>query len=118
MKSQDEIIQELVEQGNHDGKDAESMAYQIVFNALRKEPTFSLSARFADSVVQQFGQLKEVKATRRDFIWLGTGLFVFLVATIITIELTNFKFGYGAFSFLGDYRGLLLFGAILILCLQ
>lgn len=118
MKSQDEIIQESIEQGNHEVKDTDSMAYRIVFNSLKKEPAFSASDGFIDRVVYKIIRRKEARATRRDYIWLAIGLFVFLIATFVTISVTHFKFSYGAFKFLSNYGGLLLFGGALVIGLQ
>ena len=118
MKTQDEIIQEQVEKGVYDTKDVNYRAYQIVFNGVSRKPDVSLSPGFTSRVIRKIQQLKEERSLRKDFMWLGIGLFAFVIATIIAISLTNFKFDLGAFGFIRSYGGLLVFGAALIMGLQ
>lgn len=118
MKTQDEIIQEQVEKGVHDSKVVDNRAYQIVFNGVSKKPDISLSHGFTNNVIKKIQQLKEERSLRKDFIWLGIGLFAFFIATIISISITGFKFDFGTFGFINSYGGLLLFGAALIMGLQ
>jgi hypothetical protein len=118
MKTQDEVFQEQIEKGIHDTRDVDSRAYQIVFNGVSKKPNVSLSTGFTHSVIRKIQQIKEERSLRIDFMWLGIGLFAFIIATIISISLTNFKFDFGALGFINSYGGLLIFGAILIIGLQ
>lgn len=118
MKTQDELVQEQIEKGNHDNHDVDHRAYQIVFNGVRKKPAITLSSGFTTSVLRRIQQLKEERSLRKDFIWLGIGLFAFLIAAIITIIITGFKFNFGALRFLSSYGGLFIFGALFILGLQ
>lgn len=118
MKTQDEIIQEQVEKGVHDSKDVNYRAYQIVFNGVSKKPDISLSPGFSSRVIRKIQQLKEDRSLRKDFMWLGIGLFAFIIATIIAISMTSFKFDFGAFGFIKSYGGLLVFGVVFIMGLQ
>ena len=118
MKEQDETTQELIEKGVYTEGDIGHRAYRVVFNGVKKTPNFSLPSNFAENVIQRISQLREDRAIRKDFFWLALGLLVFLIATIITIGLSNFKFDTGAFGFIKNYGGLLLFGGLLILGLQ
>lgn len=118
MKTKDEIIQEQIEKGIQDIQDVDSRAYQIVFNGVGRKPNVSLSPGFTHSVIKKIQQLKEERSLRKDFMWLGIGLFAFVIATIISMSMTNFKFDFGALGFINSYGGLLVFGAVLIIGLQ
>lgn len=118
MKTQDEIIQEQVEKGVFNTNDEDYRAYQIVFDGVGRKPDVSLSPGFTHSVIKKIQQLKEERSLRKDFMWLGIGLFAFIIATIISISLTNFKFDFGALGFINSYGGLLVFGVVLIIGLQ
>lgn len=118
MKTQDEIIQEQIEKGIHEGHDIDRRAYQIVFNGVNRKPDASLSPGFTHSVIKKIQQLREERSLRKDFMWLGIGLFAFIIATIISISMTHFKFDFGALGFINTYGGLLVFGAVLIMGLQ
>ena len=56
----------------------------------------------------------EKRAVRRDFVWLGIGIFVLIVTAIVTIVLTGFQLKPGTFKFIGNYGGLLIFASFLI----
>lgn len=110
----DRELQEKIENGFEESSDANARAYQLVFNTLKKEPSFRLSPSFSNNVLLKIDQVRERRAARRDYLWLGIGLFSFLVATVIVIVLTGFNFDIGAFTFLRSYGGLLIFGALVV----
>lgn len=114
MNISDEKLQEDIEKGLPEGHGADGNSYRIVFKALKKEPGFALSSSFADTVVHRIVDAKSQKAIRKDFIWMCVGFFILLLATGVSILITNFKFSPGAFTFLGNYGGLLLFGGAFI----
>lgn len=118
MKTQDEFIQEQIEKGNYDNHGVDHRAYQIVFNGVSKKPSVTLSSGFSNSVLRRIQQLKEEKSLRKDFVWLGIGLFAFVIAAIISIIITGYKFNFGALRFISSNGGLFIFGTIFILVLQ
>ena len=110
----DEELQNQIEQGlrNQDSDDAH--AYQRVFNSLKKEPYFHVSLPFADRIVA----LIEKKEERKDYWWIAAGIFLSVIALIIALALTKVNWTTGAFTFISEYYGLVLFGIAFILLLQ
>jgi hypothetical protein len=115
MKLADEELQNQIEKGLAiDGEDAS--AYKKIFSALKKEPSFVLPASFSDAIVKRIEMEKPQTST--DNLWLGLGISGFVIAAIITIVLTGFNPGAGAFKFLSGYAGLFAFGIVFILLLN
>jgi len=113
MKHEEEL-QNQIEEGirTHDSVDA--LAYQRVFNSLKKEPDFHVSLPFADRIIT----LIEKREERKDFWWIAAGIFLTVIALIVALALTKVKWNTGAFTFVSEYYGLLLFGVAFILLLQ
>ncbi|MEJ0054494.1 MAG: hypothetical protein WDN75_01905 [Bacteroidota bacterium] len=111
----DENLQNEIERGDASINGIEAKAYRRVFDALKKEPDFSLPANFADHVIVRMEARKE---SSRDFLWMGAGVVGFVIAAIISVLLTNFKFDFGVFKFMAGYPGLVAFGVVFILGLQ
>ena len=108
----DEELQKQLEAGmpahNDDGE-----AYQLVFNALKKEPAFHVSLPFADRIIAKIEKREE----QRDFRWLAFGIFLSVIALIIALVITN-AWTIGVFSFISGYPGLIVFGIAFVLLLQ
>lgn len=108
----DEELQKQIEAGmpahNDDGE-----AYQLVFNALKKEPAFHVSLPFADRIIAKIEKREE----QRDFRWLALGISLSLIALIVTLALTK-AWTVGVFSFISGYPGLIVFGVAFIVLLQ
>ncbi len=113
MKHEEEL-QNQIEQGlrTHDSDDA--LAYQRVFNSVKKEPDFHVSLPFADRIVA----LIEKKEERKDFGWIAAGIFLTVIALIVALAMTKVNWSTGAFTFISEYYGLFLFGIVFILLLQ
>ncbi len=113
MKHEEEL-QNQIEQGikNHDSDDA--LAYQHVFNSLKKEPDFHVSLRFADRIVA----LIEKKEERKDYWWMAAGIFMFVITLIVTLAIAKITWTTGAFTFIPEHYGLVGFGIVFILLLQ
>ena len=116
MKTADEILQEQIEAG-HIEHGSDGKAYQIVFSALNSETSDALPPSFINSVVDRIVHANAQKAMRRDYIWLAIGLLGFIIAAIISVVITGFNFNVGAFKFVANYGGLIIFGAVIILLL-
>lgn len=82
--------------------------YQNVFDALKREPEFSLPNGFADSVMLKIKQRHE-ESSSRDMIFLVIGVSLMVVAAIVGAILSGFKPDWGIFKFLSGYSGLLIF---------
>ena len=115
MTTKDEELQNQIEKAVSSLEGVDAYAYKKVFDALKQEPDFHLPGNFADRVIQKIETKKESSS---DFIWFGIGIFLFAVATIIAIVLTDYKFNFGALKFISGYPGLFIFGAAFILGLQ
>jgi len=111
----DENLQNEIEKGDAPIVGIEASAYKKVFDVLKKEPDFTLPVNFADKVVARIEAKKE---SSRDLIWIGAGVATFIIAAIISVALTNFRFNFGAFRFISGYPGLVAFGVVFILALQ
>lgn len=118
MKASDEKLQESIEQGLFESSDLDSQAYHIVFGAAKKEPSVHLSSQFSDNIINRIIIAEEKRASRKDLIWLGLGIFGLIITAIVSILLTGFKPDYGAFKFVSNYSALLVFAASLIALFQ
>ena len=109
----DEDIQQRVEQGNH-SDDRETRAYVRIFDALNREPDFSLPVSFASRVASR------VMAGRssRDIYWLYAGLAACVMAMLVAVLMTGFKLDFGAFKFISGYPGFITFAIAFVAALQ
>lgn len=114
MKNKDEELQIQIEKGfNHEGSE-DALAYRKLFDALRKEPDFNVSLPFADRIIDLIDKREE----KRDFWWMGIGIFLSLISMIVALTLTQANWSAGVFTFLSGYPGLVIFGIAFILVLQ
>jgi hypothetical protein len=114
MKRTDEELQNQIEKGllNESGEDAR--AYQRIFAALKKEPDFHVSLPFADRIVA----IVEKKEEKRDYFWMAAGIFLIVVALIVSLALAKIHWTTGVFTFISGYSGLIIFGIAFILLLH
>ncbi len=118
MKNSDEELQRKLEQGIIPNDGMDSQAYQKVFDALTREPDFSLPASFADHILNLVESKEKAREATRDTLWFGLGLTSFLMATFAAFYLTDFKLSTGAFRFVSGYAGLITFGLLFVLLLH
>ncbi len=115
MNRYEEELQGNLEAGkNPDGDELDVKAYQTVFNALKHEPEFTLSSSFADNVVGLAMKKQNSKSTFREYFWFGVGIFVMLIASVVAIFMTDFKFDMGFLNGLSSFKGLIIFGIFFI----
>ncbi len=110
----EEELQNQIERGLaiHDSEDA--LAYQRVFDSLKKEPNFHVTLPFADRLIA----LIEKKEERRDYWWMAIGISLSVIALIVVLVITKVNWTTGAFTFISNYAGLVVFGIVFILLLQ
>jgi hypothetical protein len=118
MKNSDEELQKQIDAGMVPNDGVESQAYLKVFDALKREPDYSLPSSFADRILILVDAKEKARENTRDKLWFGLGLVPFLIATLVISVLTDFKLSAGAFRFVSGYSGLILFGVIFILGLH
>jgi hypothetical protein len=111
MNMNDEELQRDAEHDRYPDE-MDSRAYKFVFDALRKEPDYKLSPAFADRVVK-VAQGKQ-KGFSSEILWIGLGVFLLLIAFVVTIVMTGFKLNLGLFSGMSSYYGLFIFGSLFI----
>ena len=115
MTNKDEETQNQFEQ-NHPASDRiDAYAYKKVFDVLKQEPDFQLPANFADRIM---ARLEARRESSKDFVWLGIGIFSFVIAGVVAVVLTGFSLNFGAFKFITGYPGLIVFGIAFVLALQ
>jgi hypothetical protein len=110
----EEELQNKIEQGLIGDTSIESEAYQHVFKSLKKEPTFHVSISFADRVVSMLDKKEE----RRDYWWMAVGIFLSVIALIVSLVITKTQWTSGVFTFFNGYKGLVGFGVAFILLLH
>jgi hypothetical protein len=115
MAMKDEDLQNQIEKADSSIDGIDAYAYKKVFDALKQEPDFHLPVNFADKVVQKIEAKKE---SSNDFLWFGIGIFMFAIAAIVAIVLTDFKVSFGVFKFISGYPGFFIFGIGFILFIQ
>ncbi len=113
MKKEEEL-QNKIEQGLTNDVSIDSEAYQHVFKSLKREPTFHVSISFADRVVSMLDKKEE----RRDYWWMAAGIFLSVIALIVTFVIVKAELTTGVFTFLSGYQGLIIFGVAFILLLH
>lgn len=118
MKQKDEDLQKEFDRGGISSEGIDAQAYQKVFEALRREPEYTLPIYFSDRLITLIESKEKMKEVSRDNLWLGLGLFSLVIALIVAFVLTDFKASVGAFRFFAGYPGLVFFGIFFILLLH
>ncbi len=114
MKHSEEELQNQIEQGLVTESGDDIRAYQRVFDALKKEPDYHVSLPFADRIIAIINKREE----KRDYWWIAIGIFLAVIAMIVSLALTSAHWSTGVFTFLSGYPGLVAFGIVFILLLQ
>jgi len=118
MNDKDEDLQQQFDRGDFHAEGIEAQVYQKVFDALKREPEFTLPVDFADRLVTLVEEKERVREISRDNFWLGLGLFSMVITLIVAFALTEFKLSVGIFQFFSGYPGLVSFGTAFILLLN
>lgn len=115
MNTEEELQNNLLSDISDDSLDG--AAYKKVFKALSQEPDFNLPINFADQIILQI-ERKEAKSVTHEMYWLIAGIFILLIAALISALLVGFKPSFGVFKFLAGYPGLFVFGLAFVLLIQ
>jgi hypothetical protein len=100
---------------NNDSNEMDNLAFSTVDRALKREPEFQLPSDFSDRVIARIEAKPE---SASDMVWMGAGIFAFVIAAIVAVALTDFKFNFGVLKFISGYPGLVVFGIMFVLVLQ
>ena len=116
----EEELQSQIEKSAATDNGPDSRSYRLIFDVLKKEPSFKLSSGFEDKVIQR---IEEKKEAAKDSAWIWIGVASFIIAAGVSAALTSFNFNsfnfdLGAFKFLAGYPGLFIFGVLFVLGLQ
>jgi hypothetical protein len=117
MSDHEEELQRKVESGELLPADsADVRAYQHVFDALRKEPHYVLHHSFADNVVQKILAQKLEKKSSSDFWWLGAGIFLLVIAFLVSLSyiISFVRLPAGFLSALSEYKGIIVIAGTLV----
>jgi hypothetical protein len=114
--NKEEYLQDQIERGKVDNS-TDSLAYQKVFNALKKETASGLSPDFADRVLSIVPGHKTATSHLELLLAVIGGTFT-IVMLIVAVMLTGFKLDLGILKSASSFRGVLFFGAGFILLLN
>ena len=118
MNLHEEEMQNQLENGRlPEGDNLDVRAYQEVFRALKKDPGYSLTSRFAERVAARIVARRQ-SMNSRDYFWFAAGISLLLLTSIATILMTGFRFNFGFLNAMSDYKGLVAFGIIFITLLN
>jgi hypothetical protein len=113
----EEKLQNEAEAGKG-GKDLEARAYRKVFDALSKEPEYTLPPSFADKVVMMVQAETTRKASGLEILLAVIGILFLLLTLGIAILVLQFKPDFGFLEGAEKFKGLFIFGMVFILLLQ
>lgn len=105
MNPGDQQHQENVERGQVPTHEDER-AYQVVFRAAVQPPRVDITPGFADRVMQRIAA-RQVAVGRREWAWLIVGMVLMVLAAIVSMALTGFRFN---LTFLDPVKGLVAMG--------
>jgi hypothetical protein len=108
----EEELQHGVERGSV-ANSFDSKAYEVVFDALKQEPDYALSSKFADRVVEIAAGNRSGSAST-EFIWLGVGIFLLIIAMVVVLTKITMPSDFGFLSAMSSYGGLFVFGILFI----
>jgi hypothetical protein len=118
MNKQEEDLQKNIEAGvNLPADDINTKAYLHVFDALKKEPEYKLSANFAESVTARI-KAKNQRGLSGDIFWFGVGIILVIISGAVAIAYSGFKPDLGFLSGAASFKGVLIFGAVFIIALN
>jgi hypothetical protein len=118
MNRYEEELQKKIEAGQSpEGDDLDIKSYQQVFSALKTKPETKLSRNFSEQVISRV-LVKQKRDASRDMFWLGGGIFFLVIAFIVAIVLTGFKFEFGFLKDISGYTGIFVFGIAFIAMLS
>jgi hypothetical protein len=113
----EEYLQEQSELGKHD-KGLDSLAYQKVFDALKKESTAGLSPEFADKVMLKLQTQSTSRSSGFELLLALIGGLFCIIVLIVAVVLTGFKVQLGFLESLHGYKGVFIFGIVFIIFLH
>jgi len=118
MNNRDEELNKEFDRGDFSNEGIDARVYQRIIDGLTREPEYTLPIYFADRLVTLIEAKEKAKEVSRDNLWLGLGLFSFVIALIVALVFTSFNASVGAFRFLKGYQGLIFFGIAFVLLLH
>lgn len=118
MNKEDEHIQHAMESGSEPAGDRlEIAAYHEVFRRLANQPELKITSDLESIVLARIIKRRQ-QQSRRDYIWLGIGIFSLLLACLIALVFSNFKLPSAMFSRIPSITGVIIFGIVFVLLLN
>lgn len=119
MNSFEEELQKDLEDGriSDKGEPLDVKAYQQVFQAIQKPPSYRLPNDFARRVVARMNEQQQSRFSS-DYLWFALGMLFLATAFVATIMITGFKVDLGFLKTMEHYSGLAIFGAAFIVLLN
>lgn len=117
MKDKDHQLQQDFENGKMPSfESGDASAYRHVFRALKHEPELKLPDHFAEQVMQKLAQRNT--SLFKEYFWLGTGIFLMIIALVVAAVMTGFKLDFGFLKGMSSYKGLFAFGIAAVMVWQ
>lgn len=117
MKDKDHKLQQDFENGKVPSLESvDANAYRHIFRALKNEPELKLPDHFAQQVIQKLAQRNA--SLFKEYFWLGTGIFLTVIALIVAALMTGFKLDFGFLKGMSSYKGLFAFGIAAVIVWQ
>jgi hypothetical protein len=110
----DEHLQKQVESGNAD-ETSDSLAYKKVFNVLKKDPQHLLPADFAEKVLMLVNEKRSSGSWGIELVLAVIGGLSCLITLVAAVIISEFKIQFGFLESVRDFRGVFIFGALLII---
>jgi hypothetical protein len=110
----DEHLQHQAEKNQFGGGDKDSRAYRLVFDTLRREPSFRLSSGFSDAILRR----TENAEGRTQYYWFAFAIAGFFITAGVAIALTGFSPDFGFLKHISKFTGLFIFGTAFIILLH
>jgi hypothetical protein len=119
MNLYEEELQKALENGRVplQAEPLDVKAYRQVFRALKKEPSYHLPDNFAHQVAAQINEQQQSRSLFDD-LWIALGLLFLAIAFVAAIIITGVTINFGFLNTLADYKGLVVFGAVLLVLLN
>jgi sterol desaturase/sphingolipid hydroxylase (fatty acid hydroxylase superfamily) len=109
MKNWEEALQQNIESGQSGDNGPDAQAYRAVFEALQKEPEYTLPPAFARQIMQKIEIRQKQRLSIREVRAVALAMFLMVAALGFTIYMTGVKPALGVLNGVKPYWGFIVF---------